>query len=75
MNRKTAPTIILILIVLFILVQAGALVFVLTREGLGLIWNLIILVAPLAFIVALIAVYIERLREINDEEKEDLSNY
>jgi uncharacterized membrane protein YhaH (DUF805 family) len=67
--------VILILVIFFILVQAGAMIFVLNKEGLGIFWTLILILAPLAVIVALIAVYIERMKEINEEEKDDLSKY
>lgn len=75
MDRKIAPTVIIILIIFFILVQAGTLVFVLSKEGLGVFWNLILILLPLAFIAALIAVYIERMKEIDEEDKDDLSKY
>jgi hypothetical protein len=75
MDKRVAPTIILILLVFFILVQGGVIVFVLTKEGLGLFWNLILILIPLVIIAALIAVYIERIKEIDAEEKEDLSNF
>ena len=75
MNKRVAPTIILVLMIIFILAQAGAVIYVLTREGLGLFINLVILLVPLAIIAALLSVYIERMREIKDEEKDDLSKY
>jgi hypothetical protein len=75
MDKRIAPTIIVILIIFFILVQAGSLIVVLTREGLGLLWTLILILAPLLIIAALIAVYIERMKEIEEEKKDDLSKY
>lgn len=75
MDKRVAPTVILVLVVFFILIQAGALVVVLTREGLGFFWSIILIVVPLAIIVALISVYIERMKEIDEEEKDDLSKY
>ena len=74
-NKRVAPTILVILIIIFILVQAGVIIWVLNKEGLGLFWTILILVIPLAIIWALIAVYIERLKEINDEDADDLRNY
>jgi uncharacterized membrane protein YhaH (DUF805 family) len=75
MDKRIAPTIILILVIFFILVQAGVMIYVLKKEGLGLFWTLLLILAPLAIIVSLIAVYIERIKEIDDEEKDDLSKY
>lgn len=75
MNKKIAPTIVVILVIFFILVEAGILVFALTREGLGIFWTLLLILAPLLIIAALVAVYIERLREIDEEKKDDLSKY
>ncbi len=75
MNKRVAPTIILVLITIFILLQAGAVVYALTKEGIGVFLTLVILLVPLAFIAALLAVYIERMKEIDEEEKDDLSKY
>ncbi len=66
---------VLILVIVFILVQTGAIIFALNQEGLSLFWKLIILIIPLVIIVALISVYIERMKEINEEEGDDLSKY
>lgn len=75
MNKRIAPTVILILVIFFILVQAGTMIYVLKKEGIGIFWTLILILAPLAIIIALIAVYIERMKEIDEEEKDDLSKY
>ncbi len=75
MNKRIPPTIILILVIFFILVQAGVMIFALNKEGLGFFWTLLLILAPLAVIVALVTVYIERIKEIDDEEKDDLSKY
>lgn len=75
MNKRIAPTVILVLVIFFILVQAGVMIYALKQEGLGIFWTLLIILAPLAIIVALISVYIERMNEIDDEEKDDLSQY
>lgn len=75
MNKRVAPTIILVLMIIFILLQAGAIIYVLTGEGLGVFLTLVILLVPLAIIAALVSVYIERMREIDDEDKDDLSKY
>ena len=74
-DQRTGPTIVLILILFFILVQAGALVFALTKEGIGLFWKVLAVLVPLLVIVALISVYIERMQEISDQEKDDLDKY
>ena len=75
MNKRIAPTLILVLVIFFILVQAGVMIYALKQEGLGIFWTLLIILAPLAIIVALISVYIERMNEIDDEEHDDLSKY
>lgn len=74
-NKRIAPTILVILIIIFVLVQAGVIIWVVNREGLGIFWTILILLIPLAVIWALIAVYIERLKEIDEQEKDDLSKY
>ena len=75
MNKRFAPTVILVLVIFFILVQAGVMIYAINQEGLGLFWTLLIILAPLAIIVALITVYIERMNEIDEEEKNDMSRY
>jgi len=75
MDKRIAPTVVLILVIFFILVEAGILLFVFTQEGLGFFWTMLLLIIPFAIIVALISVYIERLKEIDEEEKDDLSKY
>jgi hypothetical protein len=75
MDKKIAPTVVLILVIFFILVEAGVLVFAFTREGLGFFWTMLMLIIPFAIIVALISVYLERLKEIDEEKKDDLSKY
>ena len=62
---------VLVLVIFFILVWAGSLVTVFVKEGLGLFWTLLLLIAPLVIIIALISVYIERLKEIDEQEKDD----
>ena len=42
MDKRVAPTIILILVIFFILLQAGSLIFVLNKDGLGILWTLIL---------------------------------
>lgn len=75
MEKRFGPTLVLILVIFFILVYAGSLVTVFVKEGLGTFWTLILLIVPLVIIIALISVYIERLREIDEEERNDLSQY
>jgi uncharacterized membrane protein YhaH (DUF805 family) len=75
MDKRFGPTLVLILVIFFILVQAGSLVVVFIKEGLGIFWTLILLLTPLVIIIALISVYLERLREIDEEEKDDLTKY
>jgi hypothetical protein len=75
MNKRIAPTVILIVLVFFILLQVGGLVFALTQEGIGLFWKILVVAVPLIFIIALFTVYMERIREIDEEENDDLSKY
>jgi hypothetical protein len=75
MDKRIAPTIVMILVIFFILLEAGIIVFAIRQEGLSFFWILVILSIPLVIIVALISVYIERIREIDVEEKDDLSKY
>ena len=65
----------MILVIFFILVQAGSLVVVFIKEGLGIFWTLVLLLVPLVIIIALITVYLERMKELNEEEKDDLTKY
>ena len=75
MDKRIAPTIILILVIFFIVVEAGIIVVAVTREGLGIFWTTLLILVPLFIIAALIGVYIERMKEIDEEEKDDLSKY
>ena len=75
MDKRFGPTLVLILVIFFILVYAGSLFMVFIKEELGIFWTLILLIVPLVIIIALISVYIERLKEIDEEEKDDLSQY
>ena len=75
MDKRFGPTLVLVLVILFILIYAGSLVTVFIKEDLGILWTLILLIVPLAVIIALISVYIERLREIDEDEKDDLNLY
>lgn len=74
-NQRIGPTIVLILIIFFIMVQAGTVLYALTAEGIGLFWQLLIVLVPLLVIVALVSVYFERLREIRESEEDDLDKY
>ena len=75
MNKRIAPTIVVILVIFFILLEAGIVVYAIRQEGLSFFWTLVILLVPLVIIGALISVYIERIKEIDEEEKDDLSRY
>jgi len=76
MDKRFGPTLVLILVIFFILVYAGSLITVFIKEGLGVFWTLILLIVPLVIIIALISVYIERLKEIEKEEEDnDLNQY
>ena len=76
MDKRFGPTLVLILVIFFILVYAGSLATVFIKEELGVVWTLILLIVPLVIIIALISVYIERIKEIEEEEKDnDLNQY
>lgn len=75
MNKRFGPTLVLILVIFFILVYAGSLITVFIKEGLGIFWTMILVIVPLVIIIALISVYMERLKEIEEEEKDDLNQY
>ena len=75
MNKRLGPTVVLVLVIFFILIYAGSLIMVFIKEELGIFWTLILLIVPLVIIIALISVYIERLKEIDEEEKDDLNKY
>jgi uncharacterized membrane protein YhaH (DUF805 family) len=75
MDKRFGPTLVLILVIFFILIYAGSLVTVFVKEELGILWTLILLIVPLVIIIALISVYVERLKEIDEEEKDDLNQY
>ncbi len=75
MDKRVAPTIVMILVIFFILLEAGIIIFAIRQEGLSFFWILVMLIVPFAIIVALISVYIERIKEIDEEEKDDLSKY
>ena len=75
MDKRVAPTIVMILVIFFILLEAGIIIFAIRQEGLSFFWILVMLIVPFAIIVALISVYIERIKEIGEEEKDDLSKY
>ena len=75
MDKRIAPTIVMILVIFFILAEAGIIVYAIRQEGLSFFWILVILTIPVVIIVALISVYIERIKEIDEEEKDDLSKY
>ena len=75
MSKKTAPTLVLVIIICFILLQAAGIILAFTAEGLHFFWKALVTVIPLVVIIALISVYMERLREIDEEEKEDMRQY
>jgi hypothetical protein len=75
MDKRIAPTLVLILVICFILLEAGIIVFAIRQEGLSFFWTLVLLIVPFVLIVALISVYMERIKEIDEEEKDDLSKY
>jgi len=75
MNKRIAPTVILIVVIFIILVYTGILIYAFSQEGIGLFWKLVIILIPIGIIGALLGVYLERIKEIREEEKDDLSKY
>jgi len=75
MNKRFGPTVVVVLVIFFILVFAGSVVTALISEGLGIFWTILMLIVPLVIVIALITVYIERLKEIDEQEKDDLRKY
>lgn len=73
MKKRIAPTVILIGMILLIAVLTTVLIYAFSNEGLGLIWKIIIALVPMGIIAALVSVYLERIKEINREENEDLN--
>lgn len=75
MDKRFGTTLVLVLVIIFILAYAGSLVTIFVKEGLGIFWTLVLAIVPLIIIIVLISVYLERIKEIDDEEKDDLSKY
>ncbi len=75
MNKRIAPTVILFVVTFFILVFTGILIYSFSQEGIGLFWKLVIILVPMGIIGALLGVYLEKIRAIKEEEKDDLSKY
>lgn len=75
MDKKASTTLVLVLVVICILGYAGTLITVFVKEGLGVFWTLILSIVPLLVIYALITVYRERIKEIDQDEKDDLKKY
>lgn len=75
MDKRFGPSLVMVLLIIFILAYAGGLITIFVKEGLGIFWTLILSIVPLIIIIALISVYIERIKEIKKEEKDDLSQY
>lgn len=75
MDKRIAPTIILIVTIILILAYTGVLLYAFSQEGLGLLWKIIIIIVPLGIIGTLLGVYAERLKEIKDEDPEDMNKY
>ncbi|MEZ5072263.1 MAG: hypothetical protein R2751_15200 [Bacteroidales bacterium] len=75
MNKRFAPTLIVILGIVFLAVQTGVILFALRLEGLGWFWTGLIMLVPLLLMIAFVSVYLERMNEIEDEEKDNLDKY
>ncbi|MBQ4592356.1 MAG: hypothetical protein IJB20_10015 [Clostridia bacterium] len=69
-RKMTAPIIVTILMILYYAVYFGFLISVL--DG---VWKYLLGIVPLVLTVLMIAVCIERIREIKKGEEDDLSKY
>ena len=69
-RKMTAPIIVTILTILYYAVYFGFLISVL--DG---VWKYLLGIVPLVLTVLMIAVCIERIREIKKGEEDDLSKY
>jgi len=75
-NRKMiAPLIWIILFTIVILGQAAAIWWALSNEESPLILRIVVFIIPLLLVGALIAVYIERVRELKSGMEDDLDKY
>ena len=70
-NRKMiAPIVITVIMILYYVVYFGFLI-----SMLGGVWKYLLGIIPLALAILMIAVCIERIREIKKGEEDDLSQY
>ena len=69
-RKMTAPIIVTILMILYYAVYFGFLISVL--DG---VWKYLLGIVPLVLTILMIAVCIERIREIKKGEEDDLSKY
>jgi hypothetical protein len=74
-KKLIAPVVITALIVFFISLQFWAIVKVFNNIDWHIALKITALVAPLAIAIALIAVLIERIKEIKKGEEDDLGKY
>ena len=75
MNKRIAPTLVVIVAAAYILLQGGIIIWALSQEGLALIWKILIGAIPLAFLIALASVYLERMKEIDEGAEDDVNKY
>ena len=75
MDKRIAPTIVVIIVGFYLLAQAGVILFAVRKEGLGLFWTILIALIPLGIAIGLLSVYLERIREIEEEDEDDLKKY
>lgn len=76
MNKgRFSTTVVLVLVIIAILAYASFIIWAFSQEGLSFVWNMLIMVVPLIIILVLINVYRERLRELEEQEKDPLDKY
>ena len=74
-KKILAPAIIVILGSIVIAAYGYFYLFVLQKINLPIIANIIIILIAITLIVALIAVFIQRIKELKEENEDDISKY
>jgi len=74
-KKLLAPLFWVLLFIIFIGGQTGAIWWVLSRENSPILVRIAVLIIPLLLAGALIAVYLERMRELRRGQEDDLEKY
>lgn len=74
-GKAVAPLIWVILFIIWIAGQSAAVWWGLTTEHTSTLLKIVIIIIPLALIAAILAVYIERVRELKRGQEDDLDKY